>query len=156
MSAAGAMGSNGIVHPPPLLDKDDSLWQRVEDLSVQELVSQLSVKAFVVSVFPRTSRRDVERLHTEPAEPATHELRCELRPIVRTKMLRRTVLGEEFGQDLEHVVGSDLTTDLDRQALPRVLVDHRQHLQGTTVERPRAHEVVGPDVILVQRLQTDA
>ncbi len=150
------MGSNGIVQPPPLFDEDDSLGQCVEDLSVQELVSQLSVEAFVVTVFPRTSWRDVERLHTEPAQPPAHELRRELRPIVRAKMLRRTVMGEEFGQDLEHVVSSDLSTDRDRQALPRVLVEHCQQLQGTTVVRPRAHEVVRPDVILVQRPQADA
>ena len=39
---------------------------------------------------------------------------------------------------------------------PRVLVEHRQKLQHTTVVRSRAHEVVGPDVILVQRPEPDA
>ena len=39
------MGSNGIVQPSPLLDEDDRLGQRVEDLAVQELVPQLAVEA---------------------------------------------------------------------------------------------------------------
>jgi hypothetical protein len=35
------VGSDGIVKPPPLLDEDDGLGKRVEDLTVQELVAQL-------------------------------------------------------------------------------------------------------------------
>ena len=46
--------------------------------------------------------------------------------------------------------------DLDSQALPRVFVHDRQHLQRTTVTRPIGDEVVGPDVIPVLRSKADA
>ena len=71
-------------------------------------------------------------------------------------MLGRPVPGEEIGQDLEYVVGSDPSGHLDRHTLPRVLVEHGQQLQNSTVVRSRAHEVIGPDVILVQRPEPDA
>ena len=116
----GTMGSDGIVQPPPLLDEDDSLGQCVEDLSVQELVSQFAVEALVVAVLPRTARRDVEGLHAEPGQPPPNELGRELWPVVRAQMLGRTVPSEEIGEHLENVVSSSLSTDLDRQTLPRV------------------------------------
>ena len=46
-AAAGAVGSNGIVQASPLLDEDDSLMERVEDLAVEELVPELAVEALV-------------------------------------------------------------------------------------------------------------
>ena len=58
--------------------------------------------------------------------------------------------------NLENVVSSSLSTDLDRQTLPRVLVEHGQKLQRTAVMGPRAYEVVGPHVILVQWPEPDA
>ena len=63
---------------------------------------------------------------------------------------------EQIGQHLEHVVGSDLASHHDRQALPRVLVQHCQQLQRTPVVRPRGHEIVRPDVAPIQRPQPDA
>ena len=71
-------------------------------------------------------------------------------------MLGRTVPSEEIGEHLENVVSSSLSTDLDRQTLPRVLVEHGQKLQRTAVMGPRAYEVVGPHVILVQWPEPDA
>ena len=63
---------------------------------------------------------------------------------------------EQIGQHLEHVVRADLASHHDRQALPRVLVQHCQQLQRTPVVRPRGHEVVRPDVAPIQRPQPDA
>ena len=71
-------------------------------------------------------------------------------------MLGRTVPSEEVGEDLEYVVRSTPSTHLDCQTLPRVLVEHRQKLQGAAVVRSCAHEVIGPDVVLVQRPEPDA
>jgi hypothetical protein len=48
------------------------------------------------------------------------------------------VPSEEIGEHLENVVSSSLSTDLDRQTLPRVLVEHGQKLQRTAVMDPRA------------------
>ncbi len=78
------MGSNGIVQPSPLLDEDNSLGQRVEDLAVEELLPQFAVEALIVAVLSRTSRLDEERLHADSAQPLPNQLCCELRPVVRT------------------------------------------------------------------------
>ena len=150
------MGSDGIVQPPPLLDEYNCLGQCVEDLAVQELVPQLAVEAFVVAVLPGTAWLDEQRLNANPGQPPPHELGRELWPVVRTQMLGRAVMSEELGQNLEHVMGSDLSGHLDRHTLPRVLVEHGQQLQGSTVVRSCAHEVIGPDVTLVQRPEPDA
>ena len=61
-------------------------------------------------------------LNTAPTPP--YELGRELWPVVRAQMLGRSVASEELGQNLEHVVGSDLSSHLDRHTLPRVLVEH--------------------------------
>ena len=57
-AAAGAVGSDGIVLAPPVLDQHGRLRQRVEDLPVQQLVPELAVEALVVAVLPRAARLD--------------------------------------------------------------------------------------------------
>ena len=60
------MGSNGIVQPSPLLDEDDGLGQRVEDLTVQELVPQLAVDPLKNSCYIKESSNiDVKNAFTD-------------------------------------------------------------------------------------------
>jgi hypothetical protein len=68
----------------PLLGEDNGLMQCVAELSVQELIPKLAVEAIVVAILPRTTGLDEERLHSGPCESTTHELRCELRAVVRS------------------------------------------------------------------------
>src|ERR1039458_4936418 len=49
-----------VFHPPPL-SQNLCLLQRVKNLAVQELISQLPVEALTVPVLPRTPRLDVQR-----------------------------------------------------------------------------------------------
>ena len=67
--AKGTVRPDGVAVPSPLLDEHLRLFERVEDLSVQELVPELAVEALVVAVLPRTARLDVERLYAEPPQP---------------------------------------------------------------------------------------
>ena len=48
-------------------------------------------------------------------------------------MLGRTVMSEEIGENLEYIMGSSPSSDLDRQTPSRVLVEHGQKLQRTAV-----------------------
>ena len=116
----GTMGSDGIVQPPPLLDEYRCLGQCVEDLSVQELVSQFAVEALVVAVLPRTARRDVEGLDPQPGQPSPHQFRRESWPVVRAQMLGRTVPSEEIGEHLENVVSS---SEVPPVAVPLPMLD---------------------------------
>ena len=86
---------------------------------------------------------------------APHELRGELWPVVRTEMLGWTVPNEEIRQNLEYVMRSSPPSYLDRQTLPRVLVEHCEQLQGSPVLSPGAHEVIRPDMVLAQRPKPD-
>ena len=61
-AAAGAVGSDGIVLAPPLLDQHGRLRQRAEDLPVQQLVPELAVEPHWARL--RTTN-SLERLHTE-------------------------------------------------------------------------------------------
>ena len=51
-----AVRSDRIVVLSPLLDQDGGFLQRIEDLSVQELVPEFAVKALIIAVLPWRSR----------------------------------------------------------------------------------------------------
>jgi hypothetical protein len=53
-----------IVFPPPALYQDLGLLQGVENLPVEQLITQLSIEAFDVTVLPRTARFNVERFYS--------------------------------------------------------------------------------------------
>jgi len=78
------MGSYGLIQQLPLRDEYDDLGGSVEDLTVQELVPQLAIEALVVVALLRTARIDVGCIDTDTGQPPSHELRRELRPVVRT------------------------------------------------------------------------
>ena len=92
-AAAGAVGSDGIVLAPPLLDQHGRLRQRVEDLPVQQLIPELAVEALVVAVLPRAARLDKERLDAHAPQPPPHELRGELRIRCPTSDTREARVG---------------------------------------------------------------
>ena len=71
-------------------------------------------------------------------------------------MIRWSVLGEEPGQGLEHVVRAQASGDHDGQALPAVLINHSEHPDRAPVVCPVGYEVVRPDVVPVERPQPDA
>jgi len=61
--------ARGVVVPPPGFDQDFGLPEIIEDLPRQQLVPELGVEAFAVSVFPWASRFDIERLHADADRP---------------------------------------------------------------------------------------
>lgn len=62
------------------------------------------VEALTVSIFPGTARLDEQCLHANPAKPVTDRLGGELGSIVRPYMLGGTMLDEQVGQALQHIV----------------------------------------------------
>src|SRR6185437_11210181 len=88
----GAVRPLGVVELPPLLDHHVCLFERIENLSIQTLVSQLPVERFAVSVLPGTPRLDEERLGAHRGHPLPHSPCGHLRAVVRSHMLRHAVL----------------------------------------------------------------
>ncbi len=78
--ASRRVGTDGVVVNPPAFRQDLHLLQRVENLSVQQLVPQLRVERFAVAVLPPTAGLDVERLGAGIGQPLpcpslTHAMR---------------------------------------------------------------------------------
>ena len=141
---------------PPASDQDLGLLQRVEDLPVQQLIPELAVEGLVISVLPRRARFDIERFHTDPAQPVAHGMGGKLRAIVRTDMIGRAMALEQIGEDGEHVIALELSLDMDRQALTAMLIDHRKHAERLPVMRPIGDEVVAPDMAAILGPEPDA
>lgn len=76
------MWPDGVVVLPPHLDDDLGFIESVEDLTIEQLVSELAVKGFHVAVFPRAARFDVGGLGTDRGDPRAERHSDELRPIV--------------------------------------------------------------------------
>ena len=53
----------------PLLDQYPGLFHRAENLAIEQLISELAVEAFIVSILPWASWFDEEGLHTDPLKP---------------------------------------------------------------------------------------
>ena len=150
------MWANGIVMPPPTLDDDLRLPERVENLPVQQLVSEAGVEALDVSVLPRTARRDIGRLGADRADPLPQGFGDELGPIVRTNVPRHAAQDEEVGQHVDHINRLQPPGHADRQALVRELVDHVEHPVLPSIVRAIFDEVVRPHVIAMLRPEPEA
>ena len=77
-----------VVVMAPALDENLGFEEGVEDLTVEQLVAQLAVEAFIVAILPGASGLDVEGLHTDPGEPGLDGLGRELAAVVATNGLR--------------------------------------------------------------------
>jgi hypothetical protein len=118
---------------PPALDQHLRLAKRGEDFHIQQLVAQLGIEAFIVSILPRTARLDIERLHPDPAEPRAYCLGREFAAIVRSDMLGRAMDGEQICEAMQDIVKVQLAGDDDCQALASELVDYSQHAEFVSI-----------------------
>ena len=130
--------------------------QCVENFSVQKLVAELSVKGLVISVLPGASRFDEQRLHADPAEPGSDDFGRELRAVIGTDVIRRSSIREQIGQEMENVVGPEPPGHQDGQTLPAVFIDDGKHPKCPAIMCPGLNKVIGPDVVLPTRAQTNA
>ena len=53
------MRPDRVVMPPPSLNDDLCFLQRVEDLAIQKLISQLRVEALTIAILPGAAGHDV-------------------------------------------------------------------------------------------------
>src|SRR5215210_5473232 len=80
-AAQRGMGPDRIVMPSPAFDDDLSLPQGVEDLSIQQLVSEPGVERLHIPVLPRRAPLDVRCLGAHGRDPRLHGLGHKLRSI---------------------------------------------------------------------------
>ena len=86
----GRVRSHLVVMHSPAFDQDLRHPQRVEDFTVDQLISKFAVEALDVAIFPRTARRDEQCLDANLFEPLPHGFRGELGPVVTAKVIGHT------------------------------------------------------------------
>ncbi len=150
------MRSKGIVVDSPLLNQDFSLLQRVEHFAGKELVSQLGIEAFTITVLPWTARFDVEGLDAQPRKPGTQGLLNEFRAIVRPDVIRWPMFEEQICQDLQHNPGIKPTLYPYGQTFPCELINHTQHTEGAAIMGAIQNKVIAPHMVSVLWPQANA
>lgn len=150
------MWSLRVVEASPLLDQHLRLLQRGEDFHVQALVSQLAVEALIVTILPGAPGCNKRRFDLESSEPMTHGLGNKLGPVVGADMFRRPMQQKQLRQHIENILAVQLPLHMDGQALACVLVNDGEHAECLAVMGAILDEVIGPDMALVGRSQSDA
>ena len=82
--AQNTVWSFGVVVFPPLFDQGVWCSQAVEHLAVQELIPELRIEAFAISVLPWTALFDVRRLCADGLDPILDGLSNKIWSIVQT------------------------------------------------------------------------
>ena len=146
----------GVELLAPHLQHHLGFLERVEDLAVEQFVSELAVERFTVAVLPGTAGHDVERLAAYALEPGPEVLRDHLRAVVGADVIRDTVLEHQVSEHLKHLVTADAPGGVERQTASCVLVDDDQDLDGSPVVGTVHDEVPAPDVVGPLGPQADA
>ena len=149
------MGSNLVVFPSPAFNQNLRLQQSVEDLEVQQFVSELSIETLDISILPGASRFDVKRPDSHPSQPLSDNLGRKLAPVVGSKMLGCSSLDKELSQFLEDRRAVEFSLDLNRQTLSGVLIHQSQHPESSAVVSSRLHEIVTPNMVSIGRPQSN-
>ncbi len=98
-----AVRSDGVVLPPPAFDQDLGVRHGVEDLPVEQFITEFPVEGVHIAVLPRTPGFAEQRLHLQVLEPQPDELRREFRTIVRADVGGDPMYGEQVRERLEPV-----------------------------------------------------
>src|SRR5580693_1307400 len=124
-----------VVEAAPGFDDDPSFSGVLEPLAVQALVAKLAVEALDVSVLPGAAWSDERRTDVLISQPAHDGTGGELGAIVAADELRFAVQLHESRERQDHILRSDPTGHLDRQALARVLVEDTKKLECRSVSQ---------------------
>jgi len=143
------VGPDMVVVVAPSLDQNDGLLQVVEDLPVQELVTEFAIEGFAVAVLPGAARFDVGGLHPDMAQPLAQLPGHKLRPVIRPDVGRDAASTHQRGKRLQHVPRLEATGNDQPQALPAEFVQDDQDPEFAPVVSLAADEVVAPDVVAV-------
>ena len=149
------MGTMSVVMSPPPFDQDRRFFQGIEDLHVQQLVSELAVETFAVTVLPRAAGLDEQRADVEPFQPVSYRMSTELRSIVRSNVVGWTMGDEQLGEQRQNVIAVQPSRYQDRQTFASELVDHHQHTKRPTIMGTFLDKVISPDMMAPARSKPD-
>lgn len=120
------MRPNSIVLLAERFDQGLRIQSVLEPLHRQALVPELAIEGLIRSVLPRFAGIDGDGFNVSRVQPVENGTRDELGAVVRAQVRRRAVEADELRQYLDDSTRTNAAGDIDRQAFPRVLIDHRE------------------------------
>ena len=150
------MRPDGIVVPSPGFDDCLGLVEGVEDLAIQQFVTQLAIEAFAIAILPGTAWFDVGGLGTHGRNPLSERQGNELRTIVRPDVGWDTTLDEEIAQRLDDLGGLQFPGYTDGNRFACELIDNAEHPECLSIVGAVGNKVVGPHMVGALRPQTEA
>lgn len=111
--AQRAMWPDVVVLPSPVFDYHSSLGQSPELLSIEAFLSEARIEALHVSVLPRASRLDVERLDSLLGQPVEQPALDELRTVVAADMFGRSMALDQRRYDPPDLASVDPAIHVD-------------------------------------------
>ena len=139
--------SDGVVVDAPAFGQHPQLFYRVEDLAVEELISEFRVKALSVAVLPRRTGLDVQRLCSCLASHFRRSLATNSGPLSERRWFRHALHHHHVGQRRDNPGAGPAAFRTHQQALARVFVDQVEKPYAAAVMRPSADEVVAPYMV---------
>src|SRR5262245_9837452 len=130
------MRPDRIVMAPPAFDDDLSFLEGVEDLAIEQLITQASVEALDVAVLPRTAPLDIGNLGADSGDPSLDSLGDELRSVVGPDVTGNAAQDEQIGENVDDIDCFELAGDTDRQAFVGKLVNDIEHPISASIVMP--------------------
>ena len=118
-----------VIGGPPSLDFALGVVEAKESIDVQTLLPQPSVEESDFGVVGRLAGPAEVHLDVPFVGAAVHHLADELSAVICLDHGRQTALRHDRVEGSDHVFFLQALPDVDRQALARLVVDHRQHAQ---------------------------
>src|ERR1019366_9237448 len=140
-----------IVFLPEVAHHDPSFRQRPQLFPVQAFVPKPTMEAFHKPVLPRAARLNVNGLDAIVLQPSLHNPGDELRTVVASQKLRRTVLANRLLQPLQHIRRLQRPFRSQHMTFPGVFVQDRQHPQRPATHGGVRDEVPRPHLIPMRR-----
>ena len=103
-----------IIMVAPLLNEHLRFLQRVKHLSVQQLIPQATIKAFIVSILPGGSWLDVSCFDTQFMQPVFQRFGCKFTAIVRTDIIRQALDDKQITDDIQYIIRFQHIANTDR------------------------------------------
>ena len=141
------MRSHTIVMAPPTFDDDPGLLERVEALSVEQLIAHSGIEALDVAVLPRAARCDVGGLRADRVDPCLNRLGDKLGAVVGANVARHAAQNEQVAEHVDDIRAVEPAIDPDRQTFVCELVDDIEHSILPSLMGAVLHEIVRPDMV---------
>src|SRR6266404_8292090 len=116
----------GVVVVPPVFNRELRLRHRNKPMRVQTLIAQAAVEAFYKRVLRWLPRLDEGQRDAASIRPGIEHPTRKLRPVVHHNRGRESTAARELGEDFGDTTPRERAVHLDRQTLPREVIDDRE------------------------------